>query len=127
MIKTLLLVAAGGAIGSVGRHLFNQMSSRFIGTDFPWGTLGVNIIGSLLIGIIVGLLAFSSQWSQDIRSFVVVGILGGFTTFSAFSLDVVLLGQRGAYSEMLFYIGGSVFLSLAAAIGGLYLARVLFS
>lgn len=127
MIKTILLVAAGGAIGSVARHLVNQLTAKTVGAEFPWGTLSVNIVGSLLIGIIVGLLAFMTQWSQDVRAFAVVGILGGFTTFSAFSLDAILLGERGAYGQMFLYVAGSVLLSLAATFGGLYLVRTMSS
>lgn len=127
MLKTLLLIAAGGAIGSVGRHGFNQLAAKLMGTDFPWGTMGVNIIGSLLIGLIVGLLAFATEWSQDVRAFAVVGILGGFTTFSAFSLDAILLWERGTLMPMLVYVCASVILSLAATLGGLALVRTLMA
>jgi CrcB protein len=123
VLKTVLLVACGGAIGSVARHGFNQIALKFAGSDFPWGTLGVNVIGSLLIGIVIGLLAFMTQWSQDIRAFAVVGILGGFTTFSAFSIDALLLGERGSYGLMFLYISASVILSLLAAFGGLLLVK----
>ncbi len=125
MIKTVLLIAAGGALGSVARHGVNQMAARISGTDFPWGTLGVNVMGSLLIGVIAGLLAFMTEWSQDVRASVVVGILGGFTTFSAFSLDAVLLAQKGQYGLMAAYIGASVFVSILAAKAGLMIIRTL--
>ncbi len=127
MLKTLLLIAAGGALGSVGRYGFNQLATKLMGADFPWGTLGVNIIGSLLIGIIVGLLAFATEWSQDVKAFAVVGVLGGFTTFSAFSLDAILLWERGALMPMLAYVLASVVLSLAATFGGLALVRNLMA
>lgn len=127
MLKTLLLIAAGGALGSVGRHGFNQLAAKLMGTDFPWGTMGVNIIGSLLIGVTVGLLAFATEWSQDVRAFAVVGVLGGFTTFSAFSLDAILLWERGALVPLFGYILGSLILSLAATFGGLALVRNLLA
>ena len=77
LLNTTLMIAAGGALGSVARHGMNQLIARLAGTDFPWGTMSVNIIGSLAIGLITGLLAFATDWSQDIRSFAVVGFLGG--------------------------------------------------
>ena len=127
LLNTTLMIAAGGALGSVARHGMNQLIARLAGTDFPWGTMSVNIIGSLAIGLITGLLAFATDWSQDIRSFAVVGFLGGFTTFSAFSLDAALLWERGSVMPMLLYTGGSVFLSIAATFGGLYLIRTFTS
>ena len=125
MLKTVLLVALGGAIGSVARYLFNVATMRLAGPDFPWGTLGVNIIGSLLIGVIAGLLAFTTEWAQDVRAFAVIGILGGFTTFSAFSLDAMLLWEKGALLQMGLYVVSSVVFSIAATCGGLYLVKVL--
>ncbi len=125
MIKTILLIAAGGALGSLARHGSNQLVIKYFGNDFPWGIMGINILGSLLIGVIAGLLAFSTEWSQDIRAFAVVGVLGGFTTFSAFSLDAVLLWERGAIGAMFLYVTASVVLSLAATFGGLFLVRAL--
>lgn len=123
MLKTILLVALGGALGSVARHLVNQAVMKFPVSDFPWGIMGINIAGSLAIGIMAGLLAFTTDWSQDVRSFVVVGILGGFTTFSAFSLDAVLLWERGALLQMALYVGGSVLLSISGTFAGLALVR----
>ena len=123
MIKAFLLIGLGGALGSMARHGCNQLALKYLGDDFPWGVMGINILGSLLIGVMVGLLAFTTDWSQDIRAFVVVGILGGFTTFSAFSLDAVVLWERGAVGAMFLYVVGSVLLSLAATFGGLTLVR----
>jgi CrcB protein len=125
MIKTLALIALGGAIGSAARHGMNMLALRFAGPDFPWGTIAVNIIGSLAIGIIAGTLAQLTNWSQELRLFLVVGVLGGFTTFSAFSLDSVLLWERGAYLQMALYIGGSVLISIAGTFGGLAIVRIL--
>lgn len=126
-LNTILIIAAGGALGSVARHGMNQLMARLAGTDFPWGTMSVNIIGSFAIGLIAGLLAFATEWSQHIRSFAVVGFLGGFTTFSAFSLDTALLWEKGAAMPALLYMGGSVLLSIAATFGGLYLVRLFAS
>lgn len=127
LLKMVLLVACGGALGSVARYLFNMATMKLVGPDFPWGTLGVNIIGSLAIGVIVGLLAFTTEWTQEIRAFAVVGVLGGFTTFSAFSLDAMLMGEKGAFLQMGLYVVSSVVLSLAATWGGLYLVKAFTS
>jgi CrcB protein len=126
-MKTLLLIALGGALGSAIRHGVNQLCLRLLGPDFPWGTLSVNVVGSLLIGILAGYFAHIAGWSQDIRSFCVVGFLGGFTTFSAFALDGVLLWERGAFGQMIAYVTASVLLSLLATGGGLFLVRSLSS
>lgn len=124
-MKTLLLIALGGGLGSAARHGINQFCLKLLGLDFPWGTLSVNVIGSLLIGILAGYFSHVAGWSQDVRSFCVVGFLGGFTTFSAFSLDGVLLWERGAIGQMIAYIAASVLLSLLATAGGLLLVRSL--
>ena len=125
MIKALLLIAAGGACGSVARHGFNQLAMKWLGTTFPWGTFGVNVLGSLLIGLLAGPLAYKTDWPQELRLFMVVGVLGGFTTFSAFSLDAVLLLERGALLTAGLYIAGSVVLSIAATFAGLLIFRML--
>ncbi len=118
-----LLVGLGGAIGAMLRHGAGLMSMRVMGADFPWGTFAINIIGSLCIGIITGLLALMTAWSQEVRLFVVVGVLGGFTTFSAFSLDTILLVERGQIVNAALYVFGSVVLSIIAAFLGLFLMR----
>ncbi len=118
-----LLVGLGGAIGAMLRHGAGFMSMRVMGADFPWGTFAINIIGSLCIGIITGLLELMTAWSQEVRLFVVVGVLGGFTTFSAFSLDTILLVERGQIVNAALYVFGSVVLSIIAAFLGLFLMR----
>mgnify|MGYP003627938950 CR=1 FL=1 len=125
-MNTILAVAAGGAIGAAGRHLFNQQMFRLFGPNFPWGTFGVNIIGSLVMGLVVGFFALKFEPSAEIRSFIATGMLGGFTTFSAFSLDAANMIERGQTGIAAFYIGGSVALSLAALFLGLWIARVAF-
>ncbi|WP_436642004.1 fluoride efflux transporter CrcB [Microbaculum sp. FT89] len=121
----LLIVAGGGAIGAGGRHLVNQMALKLLGPSFPWGTLIVNIVGSFAMGLLIGGLV---KWmpvggGQGIRLFLATGILGGFTTFSAFSLDVAVLWQRGATMTAFGYVAGSVLLSILAVFLGLWVMR----
>lgn len=115
-MNTLLSVALGGAIGAACRHLAGQL------VPAPWGTFAVNVFGSLLMGLLVGWLGArgGSPGNMDtVRLFLAVGVLGGFTTFSAFSLDAVLLLQRGQWGAFAAYGGGSVALSLVALSVGL--------
>ncbi|MBX3577810.1 MAG: fluoride efflux transporter CrcB [Rhizobiaceae bacterium] len=119
----LLLVALGGAIGASARHLVNLASLRLLGPGFPWGTMAINVAGSLAMGLFIGLLGRRFGASEDLRLFVATGILGGFTTFSAFSLDFAVLWQRGALGGAALYAAGSVALSILALFAGLWLAR----
>jgi CrcB protein len=121
----VLLVAIGGAIGASLRHFVNLASLRLVPSSFPWGTMAINIVGSLLMGIFVELLARRFNASNELRLFVATGILGGFTTFSAFSLDFAVLWQRGEMAPALFYAIGSVVLSILALFAGLWLARAI--
>ena len=118
-----LLVGIGGALGAMLRHGVGLMTMRITDSAFPWATLTINVVGSLYIGLIAGLLALTPTWSQEIRLFAVVGVLGGFTTFSAFSLDTILLFERGQTINALLYVAGSVVISIAAAVLGLFLMR----
>lgn len=122
-MNTILLIALGGALGSVARYLVGKASLVLWGPDFPWGTFIVNLAGSLAIGIVAGILAHFTQWSQDVKHFVIIGVLGGFTTFSAFAFDAVNLYERGAYGLALFYVLGSVMISILAVAAGLSLVR----
>ncbi|HBF54239.1 MAG TPA: fluoride efflux transporter CrcB, partial [Afipia sp.] len=101
----------------------NVGCARACGLNFPYGTFVINITGSLVMGLIAGYLAFKGEASQPWRLFVMTGILGGYTTFSAFSLDAVTLYERGEMGLALFYVVGSVVLSIAGLIGGLALVR----
>lgn len=120
----LLIVAAGGALGAGLRHMVNVAAMR-LPFAFPWGTLAINIVGSFLMGVFVELLARRLGGSNEIRLFVATGILGGFTTFSAFSLDVAVLWQRGAHGFAAAYVLASVFGAILALFAGLWLARSL--
>jgi len=122
----LAMVALGGAVGAVGRYLVMTAFGRWLGLGFPYGTLAVNVIGSFALGALVGLGALVWQPSAEARSFLVVGLLGAFTTFSTFSLDVVTLYERGAHMAAGSYVLLSILLSVAALFAGLDLARGLF-
>ena len=124
-LRMILAVAAGGAIGSVARYLVGIGSTRLFGLAFPWGTLIINIAGSFLIGAFVEMFALKWDLPQDARLFLTVGICGGFTTFSTFSLDVYVLMERGEWWLAAGYIVGSVVLSIAALIAALHLVRSL--
>lgn len=120
----ILTVALGGALGSVGRYLLTVQAARLFGLDFPWGTFGVNVIGSFLMGLLIGAGAQLFDLSQGVRLFLAVGFLGGFTTFSSFSLDAVALFERGAWLPAFAYVGGSVLAGLAALGAGMAVWRL---
>jgi CrcB protein len=122
-MTNLLLVAAGGAIGASLRHLSGMAAVRLFGTGFPWGTLFVNVFGSFLMGLFIAWMVKKTGVSNDVRLFMATGILGGFTTFSAFSLDVANMVERGAMSSAFVYIAASVIISLAAVFIGLWFGR----
>ncbi len=118
-----VLVFIGGGLGASLRHAVNMLCARCIGTGFPYGTFIINITGSIVMGLIAGYLAFKGEASQPWRLFLMTGVLGGYTTFSAFSLDAVLLYERGEMGLALFYVLGSVTFSIAGLFGGLALVR----
>lgn len=124
-MNNILLVALGGAIGSVCRYLVGIWALRQFGTAFPWGTLTVNVVGSFAIGFMAELIMRRFDMSTDLRLFIITGILGGFTTFSAFSLDVISLLERGATVAGAAYLVASVAISLGAVFGGLALGRAM--
>lgn len=121
----ILIVAIGGAIGASIRHLVNIASVRIVGLGFPWGTLVINVAGCFAMGVFIEVLARRFNASNEIRLFVATGILGGFTTFSAFSLDFAVLWERGAAVPAIGYALASVVGSLASVFLGLWLARSL--
>ena len=119
------LVFLGGGLGAASRHGVNVAASRVMGLNFPWGTLTVNVVGSFLMGLIAGWLAFRAgiNWTQHARLFLTTGFLGGFTTFSAFSLDVAVLWERGAAGTAAGYVLVSVIGAILALFAGLWVAR----
>jgi CrcB protein len=120
-----LIVFLGGGLGAALRHGVNVGLPRFFGPGFPYATLFVNVTGSFLMGAIVAWFAFRGEAPQAWRLFLTTGILGGYTTFSAFSLDFALLYERGAYGLAALYVLGSVGLSLLGIFAGLALVRTL--
>jgi CrcB protein len=117
-----LLVLIGGSIGSVARYETGRLTLSWFGPNYPWGTLAVNLIGGFLMGVLAGTLARTGG-SENTRLLLGVGVLGGFTTFSAFSLDAVNMIERGAWSTAIFYALASVIGSVLALFAGLYLVR----
>jgi len=118
-----LLVFIGGGLGSTLRHVVNVVCPRLFGTNFPYHTFIINITGSTIMGLIAGYLAFKGDAAQSWRLFLMTGILGGYTTFSAFSLDAALLYERGEVWLALLYVLGSVVLSILGLFAGLALVR----
>lgn len=121
MIMTVLQVAVGGALGATGRYLVNVSAMRLLGPGFPWGTVVVNVVGSFLMGLLVVVLA--RRGGTHLAPFLMTGLLGGFTTFSAFSLDSATLWQRGEVGLMAVYVMGTVLVSIAALFVALWLGR----
>lgn len=124
-MNMILAVAAGGAIGATGRFLMGRAMLGIMGPGFPWGTFSVNIIGSFFIGFLVEILAIRYDLSHAWQGFLVIGILGGFTTFSAFSLEVALMIEKNEISTALLYSIGSLVIGVLALFAGLYIARSL--
>jgi len=123
MWPTLLQAALGGALGAVGRYLVSVTALRLTGDGFPWGTFTVNVTGSFLMGVLVVVLGQFN--GMRLSPFLVTGVLGGFTTFSAFSLDAMTLYERGQAGVAAAYVLASVSLSLAGIVAGLAVARAL--
>lgn len=122
-MMNMLLVMAGGAIGSALRYEYGRVSGRLFGMSWPWGTLGVNIIGGLAMGLFAGWLAVRAQGGEPLRLFFAVGVLGGFTTFSSFSLETMLMIERGAWLSATGYALASVLASVGALAAGLAIVR----
>lgn len=123
-MKLILIAGLGGAFGAAGRYALTSILLRIAGPQFPWGTLAVNVLGSMAMGFALGLFQHRIEtFSPEMRLFLTVGVLGGFTTFSAFSLDVVSLLQRQDMWGAALYVGVSVALSVAALAAGLLAAR----
>lgn len=123
----IIYVALGGAIGASCRHILGLAAGKALGTSFPYGTFLANSLGSFAMGLLVGWLALRVSGGTSLRLFLGVGLLGGFTTFSAFSLDAMLMFERKAYWPMATYVFGSVIVSLLALMIGLYFSRKIFA
>ena len=124
-MTNLLFVAIGGAIGASLRYLSGMAALRLLGPGFPWGTLIVNVLGSLIMCLFIAWMVKRTGISNEVRLFVATGILGGFTTFSAFSLDVANLFERGEMASVAGYVLASVLLSVAAVFAGLWFGRAM--
>ena len=124
-MRLFLLASAGGALGAGARYLVGVLAVSWLGAGFPWGTLFVNVVGSFLMGIVVEGVALRCGGSPELRTFLSTGILGGFTTFSAFSLEVVALAERKLPGLALAYVIASVVLAVAALVAGMALVRSL--
>lgn len=122
-----LVVFAGAGLGGALRHGVNQMAAHLFGFEFPYGTLAVNVIGSLVMGLLAEYFAFKGGLSQELRLLLTTGLLGGFTTFSTFSLDTVVLWERGQGGVAMAYVALSLVLSVGALLAGLMIVRVLVS
>ena len=126
-MNMIVAIAIGGAAGAVGRHFVNVGMVSILGHGFPWGTLVVNIGGSLIMGILAHVMAISWAVSPEVRALITVGALGAFTTFATFSLDVVTLYERGQIDLAAIYVVVSVTASVGALVLGMKLARVVFA
>ena len=120
-----LIVFLGAGIGGAMRHGVNVAAMRLVGAGFPWGTLAINIAGSFAMGLVAEYFALKSGLPQQWRLLLATGVLGGFTTFSAFSLEVALLYERGELMSAGLYVLGSVVLAVAGLFAGLYVVRAL--
>lgn len=119
----LMLVAFGGGLGAVLRHLTILATVRIFGVEFPFGTVFINVLGSFAIGLCVEIIARRFGGSPELRLFITTGVLGGFTTFSTFSLDFAHLFERDAIIAAVGYVLASVVLSILAVFAGLWVAR----
>ena len=126
-MREVLVVAAGGAIGAVARHLVYVLTNSVLGPGYPYGTLVVNILGSFLMGVLVEGSALAWTISPQLRLFLVVGILGAFTTFSTFSLDVAVLYERGRLGQVAGYVLASVICSVGSLFAGMYVLRRIYA
>lgn len=124
-MKMILAIAAGGALGAVARHYFSTVVVKAMGAGFPWGILATNVMGSLLLGVVVQVFLSLATPQPEWRAFVVTGLLGAFTTFSTFSLDVVVLMERGEIGLAGLYVLASVVFAVAGLFLGMTAMRAL--
>ena len=124
IMRNTIIVLIGSGIGGALRHSCNGFVTSLTGTSFPWGILAINVVGSTLMGMVVGWWALHASASQELRLFLTTGIIGGFTTFSTFSLDTVLLVERGSSWLAMGYVAASVVLSLFGLLAGMWLMQL---
>lgn len=122
-LKLVLAIAGGGAVGAVARHLVMSRATVWFGGGFPWGTVMVNVLGSFILGSLIEIMALRWSASQEVRGFLAVGMMGAFTTFSTFSMDVVYLVERGQGVQAGLYVAGSVAAAIGAFVAGLMIFR----
>lgn len=124
-MNPIIAIAAGGALGALARHYFAAQVMRWTGDGFPWGIFITNILGSFLMGVLVQVFMNLAEPMPNLRAFLAVGVLGAFTTFSTFSLEVVSLLNRGQLGEAALYTLGSVCLAVLGLYAGMMLARAI--
>lgn len=124
-MQTLVAIALGGAIGALSRHFVAGAVMRFTGSTFPLGTFAVNVIGSMAMGFLIVAFAHKLNVTPGMRAFLAVGFLGSFTTFSTYSMETVLLVQRGEWAGAVLYSFGSLAIGVLALLAGMWLGRVL--
>ena len=122
-MKTVMAIALGGALGAVARHFISHWSVVALGNGFPWGTLTVNVVGCFALGVVVEVMALVWSPAAEWRAFLTVGVLGAFTTFSAFALDISILHERGEMLQAILYVTVSVAGSIAAIFASMSLTR----
>ncbi|MGM0422722.1 MAG: fluoride efflux transporter CrcB [Pseudomonadota bacterium] len=120
----ILFIALGGALGAAGRYGVTGFFTRLLGPDFPYGTLAVNVLGSFVLGLVIGIGAHYIVLSEQFKMFFITGFLGAFTTFSTFSLNTVTLFERGEVLQASAYIAASVIVSIAMLMLGLMMTRI---
>lgn len=123
-MQMVIAIAAGGAVGALARHYVAGAVTKFTGVGFPFGTMSVNIIGSLLMGFLITFFATRFSGPSELRGFLTVGLLGSFTTFSTYSLETVLLIERGDWQSAGIYAIGSLVLGVMALLLGMWLGRL---
>lgn len=123
-MQTLIAIAFGGALGALSRHFVSSAVMKFTGGGFPYGTFAVNIIGSFLMGLLIIAFAHRFDMTPALRALFTVGFLGSFTTFSTYSMETVLLVERGDFQGAALYAGGSLFVGVLALMAGMWLGRI---
>jgi len=126
MLRTILIIGSGGFIGSVMRYLVQVFVEKGLSSTFPWGTFIANIAGSFIIGVVFALAQKGNVLSAEWRMFLAVGICGGFTTFSSFAYNNLMMLKEGVYGQFIWNVGGSLFFGLLAVYLGMILVKLIF-